>query len=152
MSNVFVRVEGVEKIRQAINEFPSVVAENIRQAGSQASEEILNTTGLRSYPPETAANLPPTPYYIRGRGMQYKGYNDESSERYGTKWTTQHTGYGTVIGNSASYAPRLAGEQQDPKFAKIGWRKLYDVAMQKMTRITQIYQAWIDRALRQSGL
>lgn len=147
-----IRIEGDERIRQAIKKAPREIATAIKAAGQEASNEILNTQGLRRYPPATSANLPPTPYYVRGRGMQYKSRNDGRSERYGTKWTTRTRGSGTVIGNSASYARYLAGEEQSAKMAEKGWRKLFEVAKEKMARITRIYDGWISRALQRAGL
>jgi len=152
MSNVSIQIKGIDKLRAAFARFPSMVAQSMTQAGDQASNEILNTPGLRNYPPSTAANLPPVPYYIRGRGMQYASHNSMSSEKYKEKWTTKSAGYRTTIGNSASYAPYLAGEQQAGKMAEKGWRKLLDVATEKIPQITKIYQAWVDRALRKAGL
>ena len=146
-----IRIE-TKQVTQALAKAPREIATAINAAGDESANVILGTVGLRSYPPNTDANLPPTPYYIRGRGMQYASGNAANSERYGSKWTVKTTGYGTTIGNSASYAPRLAGPNQPPHFARIGWRKLVDVATEKLPQITKIFNLWIERAIRRAGL
>jgi hypothetical protein len=56
------------------------------------------------------------------------------------------------IGNIASYAEHVHGDKQAKHMAAIGWRKLWDVAKDKTKRITRIYNAWVDRALKLAGL
>jgi len=127
MTKVSIRVEGLDKLRAALRKFPSVVAQDLAQAGNEAANLVLDTEGVRSYPPSTEANLAPPPYYVRGRGMQYANRNDGRSERYGTKFTVQNKGYGTVIGNTASYAQYLAGAKQAGHLAEragASWRML----------------------------
>jgi len=145
-------IKGMENILRKLEKFPGVIRENMGAAGAEASEEILNTEGLRNYPPHTDANLPPAPYYIRGRGMQYASGNAENSERYGTLWNTATSGYRTTIGNRATYAPYLGGEKQARAMKPIGWRKLFDVAQEKRAKLTAIYAAWVARAKQQAGL
>jgi len=147
-----VRIKGLPDLQAAIKKAPLEIARAIKGAGEESANEILDTRGLRSYPPNTSANLPPTPYYIRGRGTQYATKNAKNSERYGTKFTVRTTGYGTVIGNSASYSPYLAGEEQAQAMGEIGWRRLIDVAREKLPQIERIFSKWIERALRKAGL
>ncbi len=147
-----IRLEGDKRLRQALARFPAILAEYLRKAGEEASELILETEGLRSYPPATPANQPPTPYYARGQGMQYESYNDGRSEQYNEQWRTEQRGYGAVIENSASYAGHLAGEEQSQAMAEIGWRKLWDVTQEKALQVAAIYNAWVGKALRKAGL
>ena len=126
--------------------------ENMSQAGHRAGSDLLKTKGLRNYPPSTAANLPPTPYYIRGRGTQYASRNAGDSERLGTQWTIQRRGYSTHIGNRASYAKWVHGDEQASWMANIGWRKLKEVAKEKIKPITRKYQKWVDKTLRDLGI
>jgi len=153
MTDIQIHIEGLDKIMEAFKRFPAQVVTNIAQAGKESGEEILNTQGLRRYPPMTAANKPPTPYYIRGRGTQLKRGNLGNSERYGTQFYVRHTGWQTEVGNRASYAKYLADEnKQATAMANKGWRKLIDVAREKTNRIGRIYGAWVERTLREVGL
>ena len=148
-----IRLKGMDKIIEAFRKAPLEIARSIKGAGEESAAEILDTQGLRLYPPATSANLPPVPYYVRGRGTQYATKNAHNSERYGSKWTVKTRGTGTTISNTASYAHFLAGSyDQSATIARIGWRKLIDVAREKIGRIRDIYSKWTERALRKAGL
>lgn len=126
--------------------------EAMKPAGEEAAVEILDTEGLRQYPPATEANVPPTPYYIRGIGMQYDGGNTNTSEQYGKRWKVTSTPAKTTITNTASYSGYLGGEQQAGHMAAKGWRKVIDVAKEKTGKIRIIYEKWINRSIRETGL
>jgi hypothetical protein len=149
-----VEVEGLEELQRAIERFPREVEKYLGAAGLQAANKVvLPTEGLKKYPPATGANAPPPPYYIRGRGTQYaSGRNSGKSERYGTRWYAKRNGYGTEIGNTASYARWLAGDEQARHMAPKGWRKLTEVVEEKMPEIIKVYQAWVDKLLVAVGL
>lgn len=154
-----VDVQGIEKITRAISKFPRQIASSLNGAGQEAAKDVvLPTEGLRSYPPATDANYPPTPFYIRGRGMQRGGvrgaaYNDGKSERLGTQWKVTKAGqFGTSIANRASYAKWVHGEEQASFMAPKGWRKLVEVVEEKMTEITAVYQQWVDKLIKDLGL
>ena len=151
--DIKITVVGLDKVLAALSKFPNQIAKYVAQAGDEAANRvILNERGLKKYPPATSANMPPTPYYIRGKGMQYKTYNTNSSERLGTQWYVKKAGLGTEIGNRASYARYVVGEQQASFMAPKGWRKLYEVAMEKKDKIKAVYQAWINKLIRDLGL
>lgn len=124
----------------------------MKPAGNEATNEVLDTEGLRKYPPATDANQPPVPYYIRGVGRQYSGGNDGRSERYGSRWKVASEPTKTTITNAASYSGYLGGEQQAGHMAAKGWRKIMDVIRDKMPKIVRIYEKWIEKAIRESGL
>ena len=153
MSQDTIRIEGLDKLVESLRRYPNEMAAVARDAGEESAKVILETVGIQSYPPETYRNKPPTPYYIRGRGMQSSpGYNTGKSERYGTKWSVEHSGYKTVVGNVASYAPYLGGDKQAKVMGVIGWRKLREVAEEKKGIIKEIYIKWIEYVLRKIGL
>jgi hypothetical protein len=115
-----------------------------------AQRVILPTQGLQ-IPTETA-NMPPIST-IRGQGTQYASYNKGNSERYGSQFYVEPGGYlETAIGNRASYADYVGGEGQASFMAPKGWRKLFDVAKEKIADITKVYQAWIDKTIQELGL
>ena len=151
MTQLQIEIKGLDRIIAAFQKFPGAVARNMSQAGHQAASEVLDTTGLRSYPSHTDANMPPTPYYIRGSGTQTSKGNLGNSERLGAKWKIQK-GWSTRISNAVSYAEWVHGEKQAGAMAKIGWRKLFDVAKEKVGTITGIYNRWVAKTLRELGL
>ena len=145
-------LEGLKETVAKLGAFPAELKRALTAGGEEASNEILDTEGLRNYPPSTAANRPPTPYYIRGKGTQYGNSNSGSSERYGTQWHVTTRGYTTTIGNRASYGQFVGGDKQPQHMADKGWRKLFDVADQKRAVIQRIYSDWLERAKRRVGL
>ena len=147
-----IEIEGLDKLLKAFEKFPKKVARNMSQAGHQAGNELLDTEGLRNYPPETAANMPPTPYYIRGRGTQYASRNAADSERLGSQWSIKRRGYSTHIGNRASYAKWVHGQQQARAMSRIGWKQLRKTAKEKIKDITKTYQKWVNKTLRELGI
>lgn len=148
-----IKIEGADKIAAALNRFPVEIKRNFELAGQEAAEEIIQSQGLAKYPPMTAANAPPTPYYIRGTGTQYKSRNNGKSENYKAQFYAKSTGTGTIIGNRASYAKYLAGEKEQSRvMERIGWRKLIDVAREKLGKITTIFNKWAQYTIDKLGL
>ena len=154
MPDLTIKVEGLDKILAAMDKFPTQVARNMQQAGDEAAKRVLfKTTGILPYPPETAANQPPTPYYIRGRGTQLKSRNLGNSEKMGTLFYTEKSGVmDTIVGNRASYARYVVGTEQAHFMKPKGWRILFEVAEEKIGQITKVYQAWINKTIKDVGL
>jgi len=106
----------------------------------QDSNEIV-VQGASIYPPETEANFPPPPFYIRGVGTQISDtLNLNESEQLGTRWVTDinATNKGVIgeIDNTASYAPFVHGRQgQKAYHAGRGWRKVTAIVKQSRSRI-----------------
>lgn len=153
MSALEIEVKGIDKIMAGFRKFPEEIKNSMRGAAEESGHEIIQTKGLKIYPPETDANKPPTPYYIRGRGMQNKSGNNMKSEKYGARFYVKQEGYGAIIGNSASYAKYLADEEeQATHMEKIGWRKLIDVAREKLDKVKDIYERWAQYTINKLGL
>jgi hypothetical protein len=155
MPEIYIKVKGIDKLIAGLDKFPRHIGIYIGKAGGEAANHvILNTEGLKKYPPATAANAPPTPYYIRGRGTQTAHGNRGNSERLGTQWHVKRelSEYTTEIGNRASYAKWVHGEEQAHFMKPKGWRKLTEVATEKLGKITKVYQAWIDKCIEDLGL
>ena len=141
---------------RAIAALPRLFASGMVEAGHKIGKLVLDTQGLRVYPSETSANRPPEPYYVRGRGTQRMSgggvsYNDNSSEQYGSQWTVKSRPNRVTIGNSASYAPFLAGKPQARHMRAIGWKKLTVVIQERMRMIKATFQSHIGRAIRKAG-
>ena len=153
MTKIEIVVEGLDKLKRGMAQFPREIARNMSQAAHEVGDKIIKTKGLANYPPETAANKPPTPYYQRGFGMIYKNSTKGTSENYGEQFYVKREGQSTMIDNRASYAKYLTGKDDQARaMARIGWRKLIDVAKEKVSIIKRIYQAWIDKTIRDLGL
>jgi len=146
---IHIEIKGMKELQAALAKFPREVKKYMEQAGREAAVDvILKEPGVQKYPPETEANLPPTPYYKRGVGMVYKGGTRETSEKLSTQWTVSPVDFKTTISNRASYAKWVHGEQQARFMAPKGWRKLFDVAKEKGAQITVIYNRWTNKLLR----
>lgn len=147
-------VKGLDKIVKAFDKFPKEIQASMEKAGKEASEEIIQTEGLASYPPATDANAPPYPYYERGRGTWTSpDRNLGNSEVMGKKWTTEARGYNTKIGNIASYSKWVHDDDdQATAMGLIGWKKLFATAKSKTREITRIYQNRVNKLIRRLGL
>jgi len=161
MSSIKLEIKGIEILQKLLKQFPKEIRDTLSAAGREAAEKvILPEEGLKKYPPATGANAPgrikpPNTrigYYVRGRGFQSPirggGYKSlGNSERYGSQWYVKRVGYGTEIGNRASYAKWLGSESQAKHMGALGWRKIKEVAEEKISEITNVYQLWVDRLI-----
>jgi len=155
MADEFIKieVEGDKKIIAALTKFPKEISKYLGHAGEDATKNVLfKTKGLLPYPGLTAANKPPEPYYERGVGTHYKSGIRATSEDLGSQWYTKTKSFATEIGNRASYAKWVHGEEQAHFMGPKGWRKLTDVVREKMSDIVKVYQAWVDKLIRDLGL
>lgn len=155
--DIRIDVKGMDELMRKFKQFPEEITKNMAQAGKEAAQRIvLPTEGLQNYPPETAANKPPVPYYVRGLGMerslQGQEYNDSSSENLGKQWVVNSQGLNTVIGNSASYAKWVHGEDQAKAMGAIGWKKLLATAKKVADDIRGVYEDWVAKTLKDLGL
>lgn len=153
MTKVHVEVIGIEKLMKAFDRFPRKIMQYLGQAGHEsATRVILPEEGLQNYPPETAANKPPTPYYIRGKGTQTKSKNYFNSENLGKQWYVKRRGLDMKIGNRASYARWVHGVEQAKAMGLIGWKQLFKTAKDKVGDIKKVYDAWVAKAIKDLGL
>lgn len=152
MPIIEVEVSGIKEWIAALKKFPTVLPKNMASAGLEAINMILDTVGLRAYPPETAANRPPTPYYQRGLGTVYKTGVSATSENYGKKWTTEAESFLAKAKNTASYAQFLGGENQVWWASGYGWKKLFSTAKEMIPEIVKIYEAWVEKTIKELGL
>lgn len=144
--------EGLDILQRNLDAVKDDLLPYLQAAGEESCKEILNTDGVQKYPPATAANEPPVPYYIRGRGMQTANGNNGKSEKFGSRWTVKSVGFTTTLRNNTSYAHYIAGENQSRAMARIGWRKLIDVATEKIERIGKIYDGWVSKLIKDKHL
>lgn len=80
------------------------------------------------YPPESVANRPPPPYYVRGRGTftgaGYQNTSQKMSNRW--DWDVQTLGRNVrlVIRNLADYSGYVIGARQQWYHAMRGWLRV----------------------------
>jgi hypothetical protein len=144
----------LSKFMTSLHTVQEALPKTLALAGRVCAEShLLSTLGLRHYPPATAANRPPTPYYIRGRGMQTKHGNTGSSERLGTRWTVYLEMYQVKISNRTTYAKWVHGDETQAKaMGRIGWKKLFETAKSQVTKYNAVYKDFIEAMLKAHGL
>lgn len=170
-SEITIDTKELNYLISKLKKMKTTLARYLSQMAHEAGEFVIKQPGLKRYPRSTEANQPgrwslkthrPMGYYIRGKGWQsprvsggqVTGYkNMGNSERYGTQFYVKREGDHARIGNRASYAKWLADEHdQSKKMAAIGWKKLIDVAREQLQQIKRIFDKWIQKALKESGL
>jgi len=143
-------IPNLDRIRERVMRSPELLIEAFNSAGDTAAKYLIEQEGLAAYPPETAANRPPVPFYIRGVGTQTAAGNLHNSERLGEHWTVTHQGNVTTVGNiGVSYADKIHGDFQPPNIARIGWRKLSAAAEESEQEIAKIYEALVVEAIEE---
>lgn len=148
-----VKLEGDKKLFAKMARFPTQAKRGMEFAGREYGTLIIKQKGLSSYPPSTAANQPPVPYYIRNVGTQTASGNLRNSEVYGKRFTIKPKGYITTVDNTASYAKYLSGVGTQARAMKrIGWRIMFDVANEQIKKGVIIYDKWVGITLRKLGL
>ncbi len=160
-----INVTGVAEKMAALAQFPDALERNMPQAWEEMGVEIIESEGLQAYPGEYhAAQFPygfvsdkQRRYFFAALKsgeieVPYRRGQSPGSERYGTQFYTEQRGaYGAVIGNRAAYAEYLAGGGSG-YMAAGGWKKLIDVAREKLGRLEAILAGWIEKTAKDVGL
>lgn len=101
--------------------------------------DLRDEFSFENYPPESSANMPPPPYYIRHKGQQISDeINLLNSQKFGSSWLygveyTAGTPEGYLKsdkgdGTPVTYAPYLVGRGTQAGFhAQRGWPIFEDV-------------------------
>jgi hypothetical protein len=164
-----ITVTGLKELQAAIAKFPKQVEIYMVRAGQESARKVILTTrGMQKYPPAGEANAPRSygsfysiatrkvsnRWYQRGYGSKWalKGGGtggSATSENLGKQWYVMHRStFTTEIGNRASYAKYVHDDEQQARFmAPKGWRKLKEVATEKMPQLVKVYDAWIKKLL-----
>lgn len=149
----------VAAIQKKIDAIPNELDRNWAAASDEAAKEILMSPGIVDYPIQKIGVPQPfktdksrryffaalrrgeiTVPYRRGQGK---------SQTYGKQWYVETSGMTATIANRATYARYLAGETEQSAYMKArGWRKIKEVADEKLPEIIKIYEGWTGRALK----
>lgn len=150
---VEVEIRDLEELMSHMDHAPRVITDHLRKGMKDAVELVVNTKGLKRYPPVGPANQPPAPYWRRGRGLVgRRGQILFRSERLGIQfyakaWTSGRNAMG-LGGQRASYSRYVIGDRQARNMAQKGWRKFRDVAIEKQFQIRDILEFYVQRALK----
>lgn len=163
-TDIRIEIKGADKLIAALQKEPEAMRRALQAAGEEAGRRvILSTAGLKKYPGFYHAKQPFKSdkqrrffFWALREGVievPYRRGLSPSSERYGTQFYIEPRGsYNTAVGNRASYAEILGGEGQSRYMAAGGWRKLAEVATEKLPQVRDVFQAWVDRTIRGLGL
>jgi hypothetical protein len=139
-----VRFEGLEPILEKLDKLGKLtqLAEPIFQG---VGEDIRNAAS--PYPPETEANVPkPGGWYERGYGPRWLGGKGgrQTSQNLSTKWFVKPSSSFVDVGNIATYAPYVHGEEQAWFHGPRGWKKLKETAEELRPKILEGLEKWIN--------
>ena len=118
--------------------------DKLTSAAMQSSLDVVAKDASK-YPPESEANFPPEPYYIRGVGTQYQsGANREESEQLGQNWNVSLSRMGReMVGrvfNAVSYAPWVHSDTQQAWFhTSRGWRTMSKITSDSKIKVFGIF-------------
>ncbi len=166
-------LNGYNQVRAKFANAPKEIGREL-SVGMTRALALLHDA-IAEYPPESEANRPPGPmvtrrwklkdgtvkekrvpanrWYVRGTGFRYtSGRVDPVSEQLGRSWTstlnTSSTTWEGVLGNKTSYGPVVQDETQQARIHKArGWKTVQSVVAEYRTRVIQVLQSAVDRAL-----
>lgn len=134
-----IEIKGLDKLVKKINKLEQM--DTVKAALKNAA--IFLAGEMAEYPSQTAANQPPVPYYIRGRGTQTGSRNLGNSEDLGQKWQgakprVSNKGFTVVIGTNVSYAPYVQSDEFQARWMKdIGWQTDKTVLEENEDEVTE---------------
>ena len=139
----YIEFKGLEPLMKKVKTIGQMKA--VKAALLNAGNDVKGI--ISEYPDPTAANQPPVPYYIRGRGMQTASGNLLNSEDLADSWaiTTRDHGFTVVIGNNVSYAPFVQSKEFQARWMKdIGWKTEVEVMEKETDRVVE----WVLKAVK----
>lgn len=138
------------EFKRDMKRYKAAIPIAVKGSSHQILNEILDQEGLREYPPESDANQPPTPFYIRGVGIETGTGNLGNSERYGTGWEIEALGnYGAEASNATSYGKYMGDpEEQAEHMERLGWITTKTGVRNKLKKIGEILSAWMNRQFK----
>jgi hypothetical protein len=122
-----IRITGLKEVQRLLGaDFDSALQSATKAIALQAESEIA------PYPAATEANSPGNPtgkWYERGYGPRWRRKDGsiggaKTSQMLGRRWGIRPMGrIGTLLGNTASYAPFVHGQEEQAAFhGRRGWR------------------------------
>jgi hypothetical protein len=139
--NAGVKVVGLDEL----------LAKMRRLAGSDVADKTLIAYAEEVkergtvYPPETEANQPPPPYYIRGQGTNTGSSIRKTSDDMKHKWELKKSS-SIVLSNAAKYSEYVQGRYQPTYHKQRGWINIYQFAHDNLSRLKEIFHMQFKRA------
>lgn len=131
----------------------------LRFAVQAAALDLLEK--LSEYPPASEGNQPgrysiktrrPMGYYIRGTGsVSPSGKVYHTSETLNRRWTHKMLGapdIGAQIGNNASYAKYVVGDEQAYFHGRRGWKTARQVLEENRDRLLSFIEVAVEKLTR----
>ena len=141
---ITIDLKGVTKMLARYEQGDLVAQQLLTKSMQQAVD--FTATNAAVYPPESEANQPPTPYYIRGTGTQYANSNRGESKQLDTHWTKgvvlQDNGLVGTVSNDAPYSHWVHGQTMQAWFHKLPdrkWRNVGKIASDVRPRVNAIF-------------
>lgn len=147
-----IKLEGLDEAIQKLGKIAG--AETAGKALHRFAEELK--LRVIPYPPEGPWNTPgpyPSRWYQRHFGPRWtvksgEVHGRDTSERMQKQWVVEQRGaLAYILGNRASYADLVVGENQLPMHAAHGWKKVEDIAMENINLWPEILKEEIEKAL-----
>lgn len=138
-SSFTVTIEGVEELLARMRAGDGMAESLLVKAMADATDDVKRDAQV--YPPETEANQPPPPYYIRGQGTQYANGNRGESQQLKDNWQTEVNVsgkgvLGKIFNSVVTYAPWVHGVAWQRRFHKArGWRNIRQITDENLNKV-----------------
>lgn len=142
MAETSITVEGFPEMMRALEliEDGKYIQPILKSIGETVKKKA------KKYPPKSAANFPPAPYYKRSVGtVRADGTDDRSSQRLGDQWYVTPGQWAVLIGNPVTYAPYVHGPEQVAIHGQRGWQQLLPTAEAELPEIMNQMWSRINR-------
>lgn len=133
-------------------QFQKVAQDGTLMVAKELEADARPYPGPAAHPIQWASEKQRRAYFARRReaGLPpgYTRQSDPMSQRLMNSYVVAPLGYtGARLSNSATYAPYVIGEQQQPFHKNTGWKKLYDVAADFVAsgKVQRIFNAIVQR-------
>lgn len=144
--NASVKIEGMDAI---VRKMRKVASSSVVDDTLKAYAEYIRDD-VRPYPPESEANRPPVPYYIRGQGTQTASRNLGNSQDMRRQWRLKSSSKLIALTNEATYSGYVQGLRQPVYHVQRGWKSANKRAKELLGQMQPIFNRLFERQWRKS--
>lgn len=149
----YVEIRGLDELTRRLDSFKDLKKViPALEAGANHLEGVV-----KEYAPKSEANKPGGPgsrWYQRGFGPRWARKDGtwggrKTSEVLRSRWAVQSKNHGLtwIIGNNATYAKYVHGEEQAHFHKDRGWKTIFDVVKQESDTVLNFVKDRVDRIL-----